>query len=93
MRYAEAKKSTRWDEGRAGVSQRTRRTPIGQTEEVRIVHVPKEDLAWEAFAGMVHAHMVWVDDEAQAHGGRLLRLYLDITKAEYAQASARFSGD
>jgi hypothetical protein len=40
----------------------------------------REDLAWSAFAGMVHAYMVRADDEALAHGERLLRLYPEEAK-------------
>src|SRR5262249_20789107 len=35
----------------------------------------RKELAWSAFAGMVHAYMVRADEEALAHGERLLRLY------------------
>ncbi len=37
---------------------------------------------------MVHAYMVRADREALAHGERLLRLYPDVVKEEYAQADA-----
>lgn len=47
----------------------------------------REELAWSAFAGMVHAYMVRADEEALAHGERLLRLYADEVKGkEYRQA-------
>lgn len=45
------------------------------------------DLAWSAYAGMVHAFMVRADDEAVAHGERLLRLYAEEAK-KYPQARA-----
>jgi len=46
------------------------------------------ELAWSAFAGMVHAYMVRADEEALAHGERLLRLYPDEAKdKEYRQAA------
>jgi hypothetical protein len=46
------------------------------------------ELAWSAFAGMVHAYMVRADEEALAHGERLLRLYADEAKdREYRQAA------
>ena len=46
------------------------------------------ELAWSAFAGMVHAYMVRADEEALAHGERLLRLYGEETKQrEYHQAA------
>jgi hypothetical protein len=45
-------------------------------------------LAWSAFAGMVHAYMVRADDEALAHGERLLRLYPEEAKdKEYNQTA------
>jgi hypothetical protein len=48
----------------------------------------RADLAWSAFAGMVHAYMVRADEEALAHGQRLLRLYADeVKKQEYHQAA------
>ncbi len=39
--------------------------------------VLRKDLAWCAFAPMVHAYMVRADEEALAHGERLLRLYAE----------------
>lgn len=54
----------------------------------RLVLVLKDDLAWEAFAGMVHAYMVRADQEAFEHGERLLRLYPESVKKEYTQAEA-----
>ena len=65
-----------------------REAPPHEKEEVRMVRVLKEELAWPAFAAMVHAYMVRADEEALAHGERLLRLYPDIVKTEYAQAEA-----
>lgn len=65
-----------------------RGVPPHEKEEVRMVRVLKEELAWPAFAAMVHAYMVRADEEALAHGERLLRLYPDIVKTEYAQAEA-----
>ena len=50
----------------------------------------RTNLAWTAFAGLVHAHMVRADDEALAHGERLLRLYPAEVKAhEQAHAIVR----
>ncbi len=40
----------------------------------------RAELAWSAFAGMVHAYMVRADEEALAHGERLLRLYPEEAK-------------
>jgi hypothetical protein len=40
----------------------------------------RDTLAWSAFAGMVHAYMVRADEEALAHGERLLKLYPDEAK-------------
>ena len=65
-----------------------REAPPHEKEEARMVRVLKEELAWPAFAAMVHAYMVRADEEALAHGERLLRLYPDIVKTEYAQAEA-----
>jgi hypothetical protein len=46
------------------------------------------ELAWSAFAGMIHAYMVRADEEALAHGERLLRLYPEEVKGrEYNQAA------
>lgn len=48
----------------------------------------RAELAWSAFAGMVHAYMVRADEEALAHGERLLRLYPEEAKErEYRQAA------
>ena len=48
----------------------------------------RQELAWSAFAGMVHAYMVRADDEALEHGERLLRLYPDEAKGdEFRQAA------
>jgi hypothetical protein len=65
-----------------------REPPANESEEARMVRVLKEDLAWTALAGMVHAYMVRADEEALVHGERLMRLYPDIAKKEYAQADA-----
>ena len=65
-----------------------REAPPHEKEEARMVRLLKEELAWPAFAAMVHAYMVRADEEALAHGERLLRLYPDIVKTEYAQADA-----
>lgn len=48
----------------------------------------RDQLAWSAFAGMVHAYMVRADEEALAHGERLLKLYPEAVKdgKEYKQA-------
>ncbi len=59
-----------------------------ETDDARMVRLLKEELAWPAFAGMVHAYMVRADDEALGHAERLLRLYPDVVKKEYAQAGA-----
>ena len=48
----------------------------------------RESLAWSAFAGLVHAYMVRADEEALAHGERLLRLYAKEADKEYPQAKA-----
>jgi hypothetical protein len=46
------------------------------------------ELAWSAYAGMIHAYMVRADEEAMAHGERLLSLYSEETKAQgYQQAT------
>ncbi len=47
----------------------------------------RRELAWSAFAGMVHAYMVRADAEALAYGERLLRLYPVEAKKEYEQTS------
>jgi hypothetical protein len=49
----------------------------------------RADLAWSAFAGLVHAFMARADDEALAHGERLLKLYAKQVEAKeggYPQA-------
>ena len=49
----------------------------------------RDGLAWSAFAGLVHAYMVRADEEALAHGERLLKLYPDLVeKKDYQQAKA-----
>ncbi len=58
------------------------------TIEDRMIRGMKKDLACTAFAAMLRAYMVRADEEALAHGERLLRLYPDIVKADYAQADA-----
>jgi hypothetical protein len=40
----------------------------------------REDLAWSAYAKMIHAYMVRADSEALAYGERLLRLYRDVAE-------------
>jgi hypothetical protein len=65
-----------------------RENPPNETEEARMVRRFKEELAWPAFAAMVHAYMVRADEEALAHGERLLRLCPDVVKKEYTQADA-----
>jgi hypothetical protein len=45
----------------------------------------REELAWSAFARMVHAYMVRADEEALAHGERLQRLYAAEAK-QFPQA-------
>jgi hypothetical protein len=49
----------------------------------------RDQLAWSAFAGLVHAYMVRADEEALGHGERLLKLYADEVKGErgYPQAA------
>jgi hypothetical protein len=60
----------------------TARKPEGDPEK-RL----RGELAWSAFAGMVHAYMVRADEEALAHGERFLRLYSkDDAEKSYAQA-------
>lgn len=44
------------------------------------------ELAWSAFARMVHAYMVRADEEAMEHGERLLRLYPTEAKAQFGGA-------
>jgi hypothetical protein len=60
---------------------------LAQTQQARgkAVEALRKELAWSAFAGMVHAYMVRADDEALAHGQRLLRLYPKEAK-EFEQA-------
>ncbi|WP_157370000.1 hypothetical protein [Zavarzinella formosa] len=53
----------------------------------------RNDLAWSAFAGMVHAYMVRADEEALAHGERLLRLYPEEAKGRDCQQAARIVAD
>jgi hypothetical protein len=46
------------------------------------------ELAWSAFAGMVHAYLVRADEEAFAHGERYLQLYgKDDKEKQFAQAA------
>jgi hypothetical protein len=45
----------------------------------------REELAWSAFAKLVHAYMVRADAEALAHGERLLRLYREEAKGYEAE--------
>jgi hypothetical protein len=45
----------------------------------------RQELAWSAFAGLVHAYMVAADEEALAHGERLLRLYPAEAAKHFAQ--------
>jgi hypothetical protein len=52
---------------------------------VRAVTALRQELAWRAFHGMVHAYMVRADDEALAHGERLLRLYSNEVSDDLAQ--------
>ena len=47
----------------------------------------RENLAWTAYAGMVHAYMVRADQESLDHGERLLRLYAAEAK-KHNQAEA-----
>lgn len=47
----------------------------------------RAQLAWSAFAGLVHAYMVRADDEALAYGKHLLKTYPEEAK-EYEQADA-----
>src|SRR5262249_40122615 len=53
--------------------------------DMDIVARPRSGLAWHAFAGLVHAYMVRADAEALTHGERLLRLYSEEAKKEFAQ--------
>jgi hypothetical protein len=47
----------------------------------------RNELAWSAFSGMVHAYMVRADDEALAHGDHLLRLYSGEAKKRFPQST------
>lgn len=47
----------------------------------------REELAWSAFADMVHAYMVRADDEALVHGEHLLRLYPEEAQKQFPQAA------
>lgn len=64
------------------------RKALGQSGEEpspTVAEVLRGELAWEAFAGMVHAYMVRADDEALAHGEHLLSRYAEAAKG-YGQA-------
>jgi len=56
-------------------------------DDRKMVASLKSDLAWSAFAGLVHAYMVRADDVALECGERLLRLYAEEAR-EYPQAPA-----
>jgi hypothetical protein len=47
----------------------------------------RKDLAWTAYAGLVHAYMDRADEEALGHGERLLRLFA-AEATEYNQTAA-----
>ena len=72
---AERKRASRSDQKRAA-----------EGLDAFMVRKLREDLAWHAFAGMIHAYMVRADEEALSHGERLLRLYPEEAKA-YSQAA------
>ena len=59
---------------------------VKESADDRLVRYLREDLAWEAFAGMVHAYLVRADQDAFDHAERLMRLYPDIVKRQYKQA-------
>src|SRR5262249_23090555 len=48
----------------------------------------RDDLAWEAFAGLVHAYVNWADEVALDHGERFFKLYPDffVRDRNYRQA-------
>src|SRR5262245_10756365 len=50
--------------------------------------VLRGELAWRAFSGLVHGYVNRADDEALAHGERLIFLYKDLTEkdGDYNQA-------
>lgn len=48
----------------------------------------RAELAWSAFAGLVHAYMVRADEEALRHGERLLKLYPKEVEKDYPQSNA-----
>lgn len=47
------------------------------------------ELAWSAYVRMIHAYIVRADDEALAHGERLLRLYAEKTTSADNGVAAR----
>jgi hypothetical protein len=67
---------------RASERRRDRDAPFDPVADLR------GDLAWYAFAGMIHAYEVRADDEALADGKRLLDLYGDLAPAQGAQVVA-----
>ena len=40
----------------------------------------RDELAWHAFAGLVHGYVNRADEEALAHGERLFFLYKDLAE-------------
>src|SRR5262249_52533352 len=66
----------------AAMALATARKPEGDPRE-RL----RGELAWSAFAGLIHAYMVRADEEALGHGERFLKLYAkDDPDKHYAQA-------
>lgn len=61
------------------------RTARGGDQQPDPVKMMRADLAWRAYAGLVHAYMVRADDEALAHGRRLLSLYADVDPPDAAR--------
>jgi hypothetical protein len=55
-----------------------------QAEGIDPADTLRNDLAWEAFAGMVHAYMVRADDEAMAYAAQFQSL--NVQDKQYAQS-------
>jgi hypothetical protein len=71
---------------RQGVPQRGRDEKERSVEQALVAEL-RDELAWSAFAGMVHAYMMRADVEALASGERLMKQYAEEAKA-YKQAPA-----
>ncbi len=56
----------------------------GDRKKVTVVEQMRRNLAWHAFADLVHAYMVRADDEALIAGRRLLDLYPDVADPQAA---------